>query len=69
MQLQVVTPQGSKIEVEASDVNAPGVVGDLGILSGHRPLLTALGIGILTYKTYVTAKPKLISVLRCVILV
>ena len=51
MQLQVVTPQGSKVEVEASDVNAPGVVGDLGILSGHRPLLTALGIGILTYKT------------------
>ena len=51
MQLQVVTPQGSKVEVEASDVNAPGVVGALGILPGHRPLLTALGIGILTYKT------------------
>ena len=51
MQLQVVTPQGSKVEVESSDVNAPGVVGDLGILSGHRPLLTALGIGLLSYKT------------------
>ena len=51
MQLQIVTPQGAKVEADTSDVNAPGVVGDLGILPGHRPLLTALGIGVLSYKT------------------
>ena len=50
MQLQIVTPQGSKVETEISEITAPGVVGDLGVLPGHRPLLTALGIGVLTFK-------------------
>ena len=50
MQLQIVTPKGSKVEAEITEVTAPGVVGDLGILPGHRPLLTALGIGVLSYK-------------------
>ena len=51
MQLQIVTPQGSKVEAEISEITAPGVGGDLGVLPGHRPLLTALGIGVLTFKS------------------
>lgn len=49
MRLQVVTPQGSKIDETASQVTAPGELGHLGILPGHRPLLTSLGIGVLEY--------------------
>lgn len=51
MNLQVVTPEGSKIESEAQEVTAPGVVGYLGIMPGHRALLTSLDIGLLSYLT------------------
>ena len=50
MELRVVTPKGAKVETTVSGVTAPGVVGELGILPGHRPLLTALGIGELEFQ-------------------
>ena len=49
MEFEVVTPKGSKFKSEATQVNAPGTLGDLGILPGHRPLITSLGIGLLSY--------------------
>jgi F-type H+-transporting ATPase subunit epsilon len=49
MHLQVVTPQGAKLETNVSAVTAPGTMGDMGILPGHQPLLTSLGIGALSY--------------------
>lgn len=51
LQLQVVTPKGAKVVSDASQVTAPGTVGELGILPGHRPLITSLGIGLFSYDT------------------
>jgi F-type H+-transporting ATPase subunit epsilon len=49
MHLEIVTPMGAKVTAEISQVTAPGSLGDLGILPGHRPLTTSLGIGLLSY--------------------
>lgn len=49
MQLRVVTPMGSKADVAVSQVTVPGELGDMGILPGHRALLSGLGIGVLSY--------------------
>ncbi|MBD89050.1 MAG: ATP synthase F1 subunit epsilon [Deltaproteobacteria bacterium] len=50
MQLQVVTPQGAKVDAKIEQVTAPGVLGEMSILAGHLPLMTGLGIGLLQYK-------------------
>ena len=47
--LEVVTSSGPVIEVTVEEVRLPGVLGELGVLPGHTPLLTALGIGRLLY--------------------
>ena len=49
MQLRVVTPVGSKVDLAVTQVTVPGELGDMGILPGHRPLLSALGVGVLSY--------------------
>ncbi len=49
MHLVVVTPRGSKVDTDVTMVTVPGEVGELGILPGHRPLITALAIGMLSY--------------------
>ena len=49
MQLSVVTPMGSKVDTVVSQVTVPGELGDMGILPGHRALLSSLGIGTLSY--------------------
>ncbi len=49
--LQVVTPERQLIEeAGVSEVQLPGLDGYLGILPGHAPLLTELGIGQLSYR-------------------
>lgn len=50
MQLEVVTPKGAKVAADVSMVTAPGTVGELGILTGHRPLITSLDVGLLSYE-------------------
>ncbi|MCD4749055.1 MAG: ATP synthase F1 subunit epsilon [Thermoanaerobaculales bacterium] len=47
--LEVVTGKGSVVGVEVEEVRLPGELGELGVLPGHTPLLTALGIGRLLY--------------------
>jgi F-type H+-transporting ATPase subunit epsilon len=49
--LNVVTPEGSLYEGEASFVAAPGADGELGILPRHAALIAHLGIGPLRVKT------------------
>ncbi len=49
MHLVVVTPRGSKVDSDVAMVTVPGQVGELGILPGHRPLITSLSIGMLSY--------------------
>ncbi len=49
--LHVVTPERQLIEeAGVSEVQLPGLDGYLGILPGHAPLLTELGIGQLSYR-------------------
>lgn len=49
MHLVIVTPRGAKVDAQPSMITVPGSVGELGILPGHRPLITSLAIGILSY--------------------
>ena len=45
LRLEVVTPSRRVLEGRASEVRIPGVLGELGVLPGHTPLLTSLGTG------------------------
>jgi F-type H+-transporting ATPase subunit epsilon len=49
-QLEIVTPAKLLVKDEAEEAQIPGLSGYLGILPGHAPLLTELGVGIITYK-------------------
>jgi len=50
MQLVIVTPERQLLSFEVSEVTLPGAEGELGVLPGHAPLITELGIGELTYR-------------------
>lgn len=49
IELEVVTPQRHVLREKVQALEMPGKDGYLGILPGHAPLLTELGIGVLTY--------------------
>jgi F-type H+-transporting ATPase subunit epsilon len=49
IELQVVTPQRHVLQETVQSVELPGADGYLGVLPGHAPLLTELGVGILAY--------------------
>jgi F-type H+-transporting ATPase subunit epsilon len=49
IELEVVTPQRHVLDEKVESIEMPGIDGYLGILPGHAPLLTELGVGILTY--------------------
>jgi len=48
--LEVVTPEREVVRESVAEVQLPALSGYLGILPGHTPLLTELGIGPLSYK-------------------
>jgi F-type H+-transporting ATPase subunit epsilon len=50
IELQVVTPQRHVLQETVQAIEIPGKEGYLGILPGHAPLITELGIGILAYR-------------------
>ncbi len=50
IELQVVTPERHVLSEQVESVEMPGKDGYLGILPGHAPLLTEMGLGILTYR-------------------
>jgi F-type H+-transporting ATPase subunit epsilon len=41
----LVTPAGVREEYNVRHLRAPGVEGDFGVLTGHRPFMTALRVG------------------------
>ena len=57
IQLVIVTPTRQLLRVQVSEVTLPGANGYLGILPGHAPLMTELGIGELTYKNSTPLAP------------
>jgi F-type H+-transporting ATPase subunit epsilon len=54
-QLEIVTPTRLLVEEAAEEAQIPGASGYLGILPGHAPLISELGVGVITYKTSGTA--------------
>lgn len=47
--LKVLTPERQALEAEATGVYAQALDGEIGILTGHAPLLTSLKPGVLRY--------------------
>lgn len=50
IELQIVTPERHVLAETVQGVEVPGKEGYLGVLPGHAPLITELGIGILSYR-------------------
>jgi F-type H+-transporting ATPase subunit epsilon len=50
IELQIVTPQRHVLQATVQSVEIPGKEGYLGVLPGHAPLITELGVGILAYR-------------------
>jgi F-type H+-transporting ATPase subunit epsilon len=48
--LTIATPSGWAADDEAESLTVPGIDGYLGILANHAPLMTAIGVGGLTYR-------------------
>lgn len=52
MILDVVTPEGAKIrEMPVQEVILPGVMGEMGVLPGHEPMICGLAVGTMLVKT------------------
>jgi len=49
-QLEIVTPEKMVVRDVAEECQIPGKNGYLGILPGHAPLITELGVGEITYR-------------------
>jgi F-type H+-transporting ATPase subunit epsilon len=49
-QLEIVTPEKLVVKEAAEEAQIPGKSGYLGILPGHAPLITELGVGEITYR-------------------
>lgn len=50
IELIIVTPEKQLLRESVVEVVLPGAEGELGILPGHAPLMSELGIGELTYR-------------------
>jgi len=64
IQLIVVTPERQLLRETVVEVEIPGLEGELGILPGHAPLMTELGIGELSYRTSTSSQPVMLAVIR-----
>jgi F-type H+-transporting ATPase subunit epsilon len=49
LQLDVITPERRLLSEQVDSVTVPGLNGELGILPGHTPLISALQTGVLAY--------------------
>jgi F-type H+-transporting ATPase subunit epsilon len=63
IQLIVVTPERQLLRESVVEVTVPGLDGQLGILPGHAPLMTELGIGELAYRTSTSSQPVVLAVI------
>jgi F-type H+-transporting ATPase subunit epsilon len=64
IQLIVVTPERQLLEETVVEVSIPGLDGELGILPGHAPMITELGIGELRYRTSAGGDTVPLAILR-----
>jgi len=64
IELIVVTPERQLLRETVLEATVPGLDGALGILPGHAPLMTELGIGELKYRTATSSQPISLAVIR-----
>jgi F-type H+-transporting ATPase subunit epsilon len=50
IKLEIVTPDGHKLNQEVEEFTARSTEGEFGVLPGHQPLAAALTTGVVTYK-------------------
>jgi F-type H+-transporting ATPase subunit epsilon len=63
IELIVVTPERQLLRETVVEVTIPGLDGQLGILPGHAPLITELGIGELGYRTATSSQPTTLAII------
>jgi F-type H+-transporting ATPase subunit epsilon len=63
IELIVVTPERQILRETVVEVTIPGLDGELGILPGHAPLITELGIGEMRYRKTTSSQPILLAIL------
>lgn len=68
LELEIVTPEGVKLNASVSEFTAPSADGEFGVLPSHRPLLAALKTGIVRFteggnKVEVAVGPGFVEVL------
>jgi F-type H+-transporting ATPase subunit epsilon len=51
LELEIVTPERLVIHERVEEVQIPGLSGYLGVLPGHAPLITELGVGEITFRS------------------
>ena len=61
LQLDVITPERRLLSEQVDAVTVPGLGGELGILPGHTPLISALQTGVLSYTQGGTTRRLLVS--------
>ncbi len=64
IELIIVTPERQLLRERAVEVSMPGADGYLGILPGHAPLMTELGVGELTYRSTAGSAPESLAIDR-----
>jgi F-type H+-transporting ATPase subunit epsilon len=50
LELEIVTPERLVVHEKVEEVQIPGRSGYLGVLPGHAPLITELGVGEITFR-------------------
>ena len=63
IELVIVTPERQLLRQTVVEVTLPGGDGCLGILPGHAPLITELGIGELTYRAKSATEAGLLAII------
>jgi F-type H+-transporting ATPase subunit epsilon len=64
IELIVVTPERQLLRETVVEVTIPGLDGQLGILPGHAPLISELGIGELAYRTATSRQPTTLAIVQ-----
>lgn len=59
--LRVITPDKIVIDTVTSSVKVPGVDGSIGILRNHAPMVAALDVGVLEYRSGGTEREVFVS--------
>jgi F-type H+-transporting ATPase subunit epsilon len=62
LQLEVVTPEKRVVQVEISELVAPGALGEFGVLPGHESFVTALGVGLVSFRSSAGGETRYLAV-------